>query len=77
MLRLNPKAYYAIFGEGTLPSIIFESQICESDVTPWELFSILSDLQIGISSVARHLSLLASTLVAKARFSLCALETLK
>jgi hypothetical protein len=71
---MNPKAYYAIFGDVTLPSIIFESQVCESDMIPWALFSRLSDLQIGISSVARHLSLLASTLVAKARFSHCALE---
>jgi hypothetical protein len=60
-----------------VPSIIFESQICASDLIPWELFSILNDLQIGIISVAQPPSRLASTLLAKARFSLCALESLK
>jgi len=71
---MNPKAYYAIFGEVPLPSVIFESQVRASDVIPWESFSILNDLQISISSVAHHLSLLASPVVAKARFSHCALE---
>jgi hypothetical protein len=72
---MNPKAYYAIFEEITLRGVIFQSQICASDMIPLELFSILDDLQIGMSSVIHPQFRLASTLLAKARFSLCALES--
>jgi hypothetical protein len=73
-MSMNPKACYVIFGEVTLPSIIFESQICASDLIPWNLFSILNDLQICMSSVVHPQSRLAATVLAKARLSFCALE---
>ena len=75
MLSMNPKAYYAIFEEITLRGVIFESQICASDLIPWELFSTLNDLQTGVSSVVHLQSRLASKVHSKVWLSLSVLES--
>jgi hypothetical protein len=58
-----------------LASIIFELQVCASDLLPWQCFSLRSNLAIGILSVVQPPSRLTSMALAKLRFSLCALES--